>query len=256
MEMTGKTEIKGRTRGFTLIELLVVIAIIAILAAMLLPALTAAKQKAQQIRCISNHRQLVLAWSMYKQENNGQLVIDDPLGGTNYPSWVFGNMTVPTEATNTALIKAGLLYSQVNNSDVYRCPAEPTQNDRSYSMQPELASYDSGVRWDGEAAQGSPGYPPEYTESQMVKPPPSQNLVFLDESPISMNDGYFYLGLSGSQWMDVPGNQHSKGCNLCFVDGHAEHWRWQDARTLTATIGSSTPNNPDMIRLQASIATE
>jgi len=243
------------TGGFTLIELLVVIAIIAILAAMLLPALSAAKQKAQQIRCIGNQRQLGLAWTMYKQENNGQLVIDDPLGGTNYPSWVFGNMKSadPTEATNTTLIKAGLLYSQVNNVDVYRCPADPSQNDRSYSMQPELASYNNGVRWDGEAAQGSPGYPPQYTESQMIKPGPSLALVFLDENPISMNDGYFYLGLSGSQWTDVPGNQHSKGCNLCFADGHTEHWHWQDARTLTGTSG---PNNPDMIRLQASIATE
>ena len=129
--MTGKIEMNRRTRGFTLIELLVVIAIIAILAAMLLPALSAAKQKAQQIRCLSNHRQLVLAWSMYKQENNGQLVVDDPLGGTNYPSWVFGNMTNPTEATNTTLIKAGLLYSQATNPDIYRCPADPTQNARS-----------------------------------------------------------------------------------------------------------------------------
>lgn len=254
--MTGKIEMNRRTRGFTLIELLVVIAIIAILAAMLLPALSAAKQKAQQIRCLSNHRQLVLAWSMYKQENNGQLVVDDPLGGTNYPSWVFGNMTNPTEATNTTLIKAGLLYSQATNPDIYRCPADPTQNARSYSMQPELACYKDGVRWDGEAAQGSPGYPPEYSESQMVRPAPSLELVFLDESPVTINDGYFFIGLSGSQWMDVPGNQHSKGCNLCFADGHAEHWHWQDSRTLTATTGSVTANNPDMIRLQASIATE
>ena len=256
MEMTGKTKIKGRARGFTLIELLVVIAIIAILAAMLLPALSAAKQKAHQIRCVSNHRQLVLAWSMYKADNNGQLVVDDPLGGTNYPSWVYGNMLNLTEATNATLIKAGLLFSQVTSSDVYRCPADPTQNVRSYSMQPELASYKDGTRWDGEAAQGSPGYPPEYTESQMVKPPPSQELVFLDESASTINDGYFFLPASGDQWTDIPSSQHSQGCNLCFADGHAEHWHWQDARTRTASNGSVTPNNPDMARLQASIATQ
>lgn len=256
MEMTGKIEVNRRAGGFTLVELLVVIVIIAILAAMLLPALSAAKQKAQQIRCVSNHKQMVLAWSMYKADNNGLLVVDDPLGGTNFPSWVYGNMLNATEATNIALIKAGLLFPQVTNPEVYRCPADPTQNARSYSMQPELASYKDGSRWDGEAAQGSPGYPPEYTESQMVKPPPALELVFLDESAATINDGYFYLGVSGNQWTDIPSSLHSRGCNLCFADGHAEHWRWQDERTLTAYNGDVTPNNPDMARLQAAIATQ
>src|ERR1700677_3227928 len=98
------------TTGFTLIELLVVIAIIAILAAILLPVLDEAKQKAWQASCLNNHKQLALAWTIYKNDNNGYLVIDDPvidgtLGGTNLPSWVYGDMTVPTDATNTLLIQ-------------------------------------------------------------------------------------------------------------------------------------------------------
>jgi prepilin-type N-terminal cleavage/methylation domain-containing protein/prepilin-type processing-associated H-X9-DG protein len=249
---------KRAHHGFTLIELLVVIAIIAILAALLLPALSSAKERANQTRCLSNLKQLDMAWSIYKNDNNGQLVVDDPLpqGQTNYPSWVWGDMTVSGENTNVALIQGALLYPDVSNPTVYKCPSDQSANDRSYSMQAELAPYDAGNRWDGEAAQGVSGYPPQYSERQMFKPSVSDELVFLDESSATINDGYFYLGITGNTWIDVPASRHLKGGNLCFADGHAEHWRWQDARTLSAVNGSVNPSNPDMQRLQAGMATE
>src|SRR5208282_302995 len=76
--------------GFTLIELLVVIAIIAILAVMLLPALTHAKVRAQGIQCLSNHRQLGLAWIMYAGDNHDFCCANVEGGATNTPSWVLG----------------------------------------------------------------------------------------------------------------------------------------------------------------------
>src|SRR5213083_1946573 len=80
-----RVDLKSHSRGFTLIELLVVIAIIAILAAMLLPALSRSKLKAQGIQCMSNHRQLCLAWRLYVEDNRDYLVFasDDP-GNPNH----------------------------------------------------------------------------------------------------------------------------------------------------------------------------
>jgi prepilin-type N-terminal cleavage/methylation domain-containing protein/prepilin-type processing-associated H-X9-DG protein len=243
-----------RRRAFTLIELLVVIAIIAILAALLLPALSAAKEKGYQVRCTSNLKQLVLGWTLYKEDNQGQLVIDDPWGNTNYPSWVHGEMSTPSDATNATLIQIGLLYPFSPNLGVYRCPADRTVHIRSYSMQSQLACYKDGVRYDAQAAGGFPGYPSQYADRQMVRPAPTQTLVFLDESPSTINDGYFALNVLGDTWNDIPAIWHSRGDNLSFADGHVEHWRWQDPRTLTLTYGATTANNPDLRRIQAAVA--
>jgi type II secretory pathway pseudopilin PulG len=228
-----------------LIELLVVIAIIAILAALLLPALSRAKDASARTQCLNNVRLLQITWELYAADNRDLIV--PPRGDGNewfyHPEvryWPLSNIGWVTSEMDfdpknwhnydtTFLVdqRFALFAPYLRNPSIYRCPKDPT----TVSGVPRIRSYSVNFLLGHSPIFNTPGDHNTYFRSVSSVRNPARQFAFLDENPNSILLTQFYLDQDPAVFDSLPASYHNDSGLLSFVDGHVEAHRWLDPAT-------------------------
>lgn len=241
---TSRSGRRATVGGFTLIELLVVIAIIAILAALLLPALNKAKTKATGAACLSNQKQLALAFVMYA-DDNGDVMSGPYFNGVFMPGggyWAGPTPNLVTGMTVDQGINAvrngfskGPLWKYCFNGGAYHCPGDTRFTRRTVGNH---WAYDSYSKADGMNGQEWLAAANNLTKLSLV-PRPSTAMVFVEEADSRGYDNGTWAFNPGPtadacSWVDTLASFHGNSSTFSFADAHAESHKWLEASSIAA----------------------
>jgi prepilin-type N-terminal cleavage/methylation domain-containing protein/prepilin-type processing-associated H-X9-DG protein len=254
--------------AFTLVELLVVIAIIAILAGLLVPAISRGKEEGRKAACISNFRQLHLAWQLYVDDNNGQMPFNQSaVSITDVPgdyNWVAGWMSPRFEPdvtwkdnTNAPLLLKGpgTISSYLNDPKIFKCPSDRSVAEIKGVLYPRVRSVAMNSYMGMNYSLFPSGDPTSWhyqtVDQVLAHIPREMGSVFIDTHEDSIASGLFLVGRPFFEgWDQVPASHHNGGATISFTDGHILCRRWIDARTRQPMTGHTLygikqPGNPD-----------
>lgn len=251
-------------KAFTLIELLVVIAVIALLLALLIPALRSAREQCHRVVCLSNLKQLTVAWTAYADEHDGKLVNGDAFW-TRYrgdhvlqKSWLGRAFLFPE--SRAALIEnpdKGALWPWIRDIDIYRCPRGSTGHTVTYT--PVVAvngQLVEGTYWRQSMLISDWDVPGKRVGStvlrltqltDIVSPGAGQRVAFVDQGQTPIDSFCVYYLYPKWTWYSSPPIRHSDGMTLSMADGHAEYWKWKGLETVNMPrMLDPTGKNPNV----------
>ncbi|HIJ53580.1 MAG TPA: hypothetical protein HPP66_10565 [Planctomycetes bacterium] len=207
------------------------------------------RRRAKRVVCLTNLKQLTLAWTQYAYDNDGKIVNGDTetysVDPTN-PCWVRkdwapGGMTL---AEKEQAIRDGALWPYCKELKLYKCPIGARGMARTYCIVDAM----NCKGWDAHRVKIT-------IITDILNP--SERAVFLDEGGFGLGGWTQYSIYSSNRWVwwDPPPIRHDNGTTFSFADGHSEYWKWKDPRTVEwgktmMAFSPPQPGNPDITRCQ------
>ena len=237
----------SKGKGLTLMELLVVISIIALLMALLIPVLRTAREQGQRAVCLSNLNQLTLAWILYAEDNNENLVNGRARGPSWDHHWGPPWVDVPNFLTSDpndagSRCPAGALWAYLKDAGVYRCPRSRPGRPVTYAIVCAANGDSPDETREGLFRSKRIGRTVLWIRklTDIVSPSAAKRAIFVDYGNSPAMGNAFQVHYAHPGWAlggGIPFVHHNQGMTLSMADGHTEYWKWKDAETMDMIRG-------------------